>query len=108
MGCGGSAEEAPPQQTGGYKPTNYNFDDILAPPVENTIPDNFPTRPPEPVFDGNGGEDEYKEYMRKKVVYDQWENSLTLYNMRLKDGNMEACEAIIQKLQASIDEIDWD
>jgi len=38
--------------------------------------------------------------MRKKLRYETWENSLTLYLIRLKENNMTACEGIIARLKS--------
>ena len=52
-----------------------------------SLPPGFPPPPP-PIGDFKGkSEDEYKEYMRQKLQREQWENSLTLYRMREREGN---------------------
>lgn len=42
--------------------------------------------------------EQYKDYMRQKLLYEQWENGLILYKKRLEEGNVAACTLIVKRL----------
>eukprot|EP01130_Rhizamoeba_saxonica_P002167 TRINITY_DN11989_c0_g1_i1.p1 TRINITY_DN11989_c0_g1~~TRINITY_DN11989_c0_g1_i1.p1 ORF type:complete len:130 (+),score=34.02 TRINITY_DN11989_c0_g1_i1:50-391(+) len=113
MGCAGSStqaydEEPEPVRQQPRKPTKTIEEIMNMNKVDTSVvPSGFPSRPSEPVAVGFDDENAYKEYMRKKLVYDKWESSLTSYNMRKKEGNEEACNNIIERLREAIDEINW-
>jgi len=52
------------------------------------LPPGFPPEPPKPVYTGSippsGREEEgsYKDYMRSRLAYEQWENSLLLWHRK--------------------------
>jgi len=52
------------------------------------LPPGFPPEPPKPVYTGSippsGKQEEvsYKEYMRARLAYEQWENSLLLWHRK--------------------------
>jgi len=52
------------------------------------LPPGFPAEPPKPVYTGSippagkQEEESYKEYMRSRLAYEQWENSLLLWHRR--------------------------
>jgi len=46
--------------------------------------------------------EQYKEYMRQKLLYEQWENGLILYKKRLADGNSAACQMIVNRLTVEL------
>lgn len=108
MGCGSSTEDnarpAPvaAKRTGGYTPQKIEVP-MAQGPDYSKLPPEFPPAPDKPTFDG-GSEDEYKAFMRKKMKREQWENSALLYQMREKDGNADACKAVIERLKATLDE----
>eukprot|EP01125_Pyxidicula_operculata_P000318 TRINITY_DN10373_c0_g1_i1.p2 TRINITY_DN10373_c0_g1~~TRINITY_DN10373_c0_g1_i1.p2 ORF type:complete len:114 (+),score=45.19 TRINITY_DN10373_c0_g1_i1:41-382(+) len=113
MGCFQSndeeEDEQPQQPSRGYTPTpkaDMDLDAILnMNKVDvNNLPDGFPPAPKKTDKFEGGGEDEYKEWMRQRMKYEKWENSLTLYKMREKDGNTEACQQIVERLNAELNE----
>jgi len=63
------------------------------------IPSGYVAAPTKPEWKGEGTEEEYKAYMRNKYKYEQWENGLILYKMRMKDG------ASGEQLQQIVDRI---
>jgi len=69
----------------------------------SNVPIGFPAEP-EKVPDTFTGTDKeiYKEWMKKKFVYDNWLNSLAAYRQREKEGNRNACKKILQNLNASL------
>jgi len=44
------------------------------------LPPGFPPEPPKPVFREGGSEEEYKEYMKTRYKYEEWENSLLVWH----------------------------
>jgi len=52
------------------------------------LPPGFPQEPPKPVYTGSippsgrQEEDAYKDYMRSRLAYEQWENSLLLWHRK--------------------------
>lgn len=47
-----------------------------------------------------GGEDEYKDYMRMKAKLESWENGITLYNIKEKNGDTLGMEAVLNRIKA--------
>lgn len=45
-----------------------------------------------------GDANAYKEWMRNRLKYEEWENSLLLYKMKEKEGNTAQCKKIIDNL----------
>jgi len=45
-----------------------------------------------------GDHQAYKEWMKKRLEYEQWENGLVLYKKREMEGNTAACEKILAQL----------
>eukprot|EP01124_Arcella_intermedia_P000182 TRINITY_DN10092_c0_g1_i1.p1 TRINITY_DN10092_c0_g1~~TRINITY_DN10092_c0_g1_i1.p1 ORF type:complete len:113 (-),score=29.07 TRINITY_DN10092_c0_g1_i1:109-447(-) len=110
MGCGGGKEEEPeptppPKATPTTAPKKeMDLDAILNMNKVNTqtIPEGFPPAPEKLTQFPGGDETAYKDWMRRRMKYEQWENSLTLYRMREKDGNTEACRQIIDRLKTEL------
>jgi hypothetical protein len=99
------AQEAP-KTGGGYKPTKIDMSEIMgmgrpAEPVTTEVPAGFPAAPEKPSKEGvdPSNEDAYKAFMKKRLRYETWENSLTLYRMRLAENNNTAAEAIVARLK---------
>eukprot|EP01125_Pyxidicula_operculata_P015106 TRINITY_DN5101_c0_g1_i1.p1 TRINITY_DN5101_c0_g1~~TRINITY_DN5101_c0_g1_i1.p1 ORF type:complete len:1147 (-),score=330.31 TRINITY_DN5101_c0_g1_i1:861-4301(-) len=75
-------------------PTNFkvNFDDV---------PDGFPPAPPVlGEFNGNIQQDKegYKEYMKRKMLRESWENTLTLYRKKEAEGDAEGMHAAVESM----------
>jgi len=66
------------------------------------VPHGFPAAPDKLTTFPGGDENAYKEWMRQRMKYEQWENSLTLYKMRERDGNKEACAQIVERLHKEL------
>lgn len=52
---------------------------------ENNLPEGYPKPPPIPVYNNNGSEEEYKQYMIQRYEREQWENALIVYKRKLKE-----------------------
>jgi len=46
------------------------------------LPPGFPPEPPKPFFREGGSEEEYKDYMRQRLKYEEWENNLLLWHRK--------------------------
>lgn len=81
--------------------------------ITKSLPFNFP---PPPSYPGNftgalpspfshsdllpgKTREEYKEYMRKKALAEEWENALVAYKMRQRQGNKAAMDTIVARLK---------
>jgi len=86
--------------------TPENISNIITPKSDTeNIPPGFP-HPPDKVsdkFDGNDSQ-QYKEWMKKRVRYDDWLNCLIAYRLREKEGNKVACQKILQRLKQSMED----
>jgi len=111
MGCGTSAEDdtpapapTPTPVTNAPKKKELDLDAIMNMNKVNTnqVPIGFPPSPEKLTTFPGGDENAYKDWMRRRMKYEQWENSLTLYKMREKDGNTEACKQIIERLKIEL------
>mmetsp|Transcript_2774 Transcript_2774/g.3106 ORF Transcript_2774/g.3106 Transcript_2774/m.3106 type:complete len:119 (+) Transcript_2774:77-433(+) len=65
------------------------------------IPEGYPAKPAQPAMSGDS-EEEYKRFMRAKYKLEQWENGLILYRMKIKEGNMQACEQIVARIETEL------
>jgi len=73
------------------------------PDKRGSIPPGFPPPPPE-VGDFKGkSEQEYKEYMKVKLLREQWENSLTLYRMREREGDKSGMQTVLVRAKTMFD-----
>jgi len=71
-----------------------------------SIPIEFPASPPDPgeyVKTQQSTEEEYKEYMRKKLNQQNWENALIVYHRKEKDRDFTGMAVIIYRLVADSD-----
>jgi hypothetical protein len=69
----------------------------------HNIPPGFPPPPPKVPDKFQGDVQEYKQWMRKRLQYETWVSGLTAYSLREKEGNLAACQKIIQSLKESLD-----
>eukprot|EP01125_Pyxidicula_operculata_P000298 TRINITY_DN1035_c0_g1_i2.p1 TRINITY_DN1035_c0_g1~~TRINITY_DN1035_c0_g1_i2.p1 ORF type:complete len:399 (+),score=129.56 TRINITY_DN1035_c0_g1_i2:231-1427(+) len=69
---------------------------------DDEIPPEFPPPPPKMEKFEGGNREAYKAFMQKRLIYEQWENGLILYRIRMKEGNHEACQKIIERLITDI------
>jgi len=68
-----------------------------------SLPPGFPAAPPEMGDFKGKNEQEYKEYMRLKLQREQWENSLTLYRMREREGDRVGMQNVINRAKTMFD-----
>jgi len=68
-----------------------------------SLPPGFPPAPPEMGDFKGKNEQEYKEYMRLKLQREQWENSLTLYKMREREGDRVGMQNVINRAKTMFD-----
>jgi len=62
-----------------------------------TLPVGFP--PPPDLGDFNAKtEEEYKAYMKRKLLREQWDNSLVLYRMKEKAGDTEGMRQVLTRI----------
>jgi len=66
------------------------------------LPPGFPPAPrKQDKFEG-GNKEAYKEFMKQRLQYEQWENGLVLYRLRLKEGNTEVCKQVMERLKEQL------
>lgn len=66
-----------------------------------TLPVGFP--PPPDLGDFNAKtEEEYKAYMKRKLLREQWDNSLVLYRMKEKAGDPEGMRQVLARISNQI------
>jgi len=53
------------------------------------LPPGFQPEPPKPVFREGGQREEYIAYMRERLLYEEWENSLLLWYRKSALGKQE-------------------
>eukprot|EP01128_Nolandella_sp_AFSM9_P000580 TRINITY_DN10730_c0_g1_i1.p1 TRINITY_DN10730_c0_g1~~TRINITY_DN10730_c0_g1_i1.p1 ORF type:complete len:1140 (-),score=217.46 TRINITY_DN10730_c0_g1_i1:96-3515(-) len=68
-------------------------------------PERWPRIPPAmaPKYEGNDKEG-FKKYMKKKMLRDNWENSLELYHQKELEGDRIAMKAIVGRIQQEMQE----
>jgi len=66
-----------------------------------TIPQGFPPPPTLPNYDAKT-EDEYKMYMKQKLLREQWDNSLILYRMKEKSGDKEGMRQVVIRISSQL------
>jgi len=94
MGCFPSSEPPPPPpKTGGYKPPPPPSAEELErerrekeeeEKWKNIAKSQLPEPFPKPQFKPGGNEEEYKEFMRKRLEYETWENQVILLGRKLR------------------------
>lgn len=57
-------------------PDDYNI---------NNLPPGYPPAPEKPVFDPDGTEEDYKDFMIAKLEYERWENRIIVYKRKLAE-----------------------
>jgi len=62
----------------------------------------FPPPPPKPAWKQGGTQAEYKQFMINRYKYEQWENAKILHRRKMEEGNTEAAQNIIKRLQAEL------
>jgi len=98
-----NAAPPPPAQQTAPKPREPSMDldailNMNKVKTDAPLPAGFPPAPEKMDKFPGGDEDAYKAWMRKRMKFEQWENALTLYRMREKDGNRDACQQILERL----------
>eukprot|EP01128_Nolandella_sp_AFSM9_P009851 TRINITY_DN651_c0_g1_i1.p1 TRINITY_DN651_c0_g1~~TRINITY_DN651_c0_g1_i1.p1 ORF type:complete len:1320 (-),score=366.77 TRINITY_DN651_c0_g1_i1:109-4068(-) len=74
------------------------FDDI-----SKSLPVNFPPPPPYPGDQFSGGsQEDYKVYMRQRVLAEEWDNALVAFKMRQRQGDAAAMQGILLRLRAKL------
>lgn len=70
--------------------------------ITKSLPFNFPPPPQHPGDFHGGSEAEYKEYMRKKAIAEEWENALVAYKLRHRQGDQAAMQSIVARLKEKL------
>eukprot|EP01121_Diplochlamys_sp_Union-15-3_P017811 TRINITY_DN6356_c0_g1_i1.p1 TRINITY_DN6356_c0_g1~~TRINITY_DN6356_c0_g1_i1.p1 ORF type:complete len:590 (-),score=102.38 TRINITY_DN6356_c0_g1_i1:15-1541(-) len=90
-----------PEPVAEKKPIDPPIPEKLDPPALVALP--FPPGPPPATWKPGGTETEYKAYMITRYKTEQWENAKVLHQRKLNEGNIEAANNVIKRIQAELD-----